>query len=199
MVDVNYNMIYQNFPETVSLNEPPKEYGNTPEEDFNNITPTKSGNINDYNSPSKIRIIIENILIIFIFIINFIPFPLIITEVVLRYINGFKMRYDYVVEIIFYFIIIICFIYFYLTNKEPMTSFGNVIFYIFAITSINLAVLVVIDIKDYFYIKDYLSYLNGFTETFAKIRIKSTFVIGCIDTFFIFFKPCIFGYCYCCC
>ena len=94
MVDSNYNMMYQNFPEKVSLNEPPKEYGNTPEEDLNNITPTKSGNINAYNSPSKIRRIIETILIYFIFIINFIPFPFIVTEVVLMQIHGFKMRYD---------------------------------------------------------------------------------------------------------
>ena len=83
MVDANYNMMYQNFPETVSLNKPPKQYGNTPEEDLNIITPTKSGNINAYNSPSKIRRIIETILIYFIFIINFIPFPFIVTEVVL--------------------------------------------------------------------------------------------------------------------
>ena len=73
-----------------------------------------------------------------------------------------------------------------------MTPFGNVIFFIFAIISINLAVHVVIDIKDYFYVKDYFNYLKSFTETFAKIRIKSFFVIGSIDTFFIFFKPCIF-------
>ena len=171
---MNYNIIYQNFPETVSLNEAPKEYGNTQEKDLNNITSTKYRNIIAYNSPNKIRRIIETILIIFIFIINFIPFSLFVAEVVLRHINGFKIRYDYVVEIIFYFILNICFIYFYKTNKEPMTPFDNVIFFIFKITSINLTILVVIDIKDYFYVKDYLNYLNGF-------------------------KLCIFGYCYCCC
>ena len=192
MADKNDNIFYQNFSENQTSNKTPLECENIPEEVLNSITSPKSESTNDKprirakDICRSISKAIQKILIIFLFIINYSPFLFIFIEVILRAVNHYEYRGNYVAQIIFYFIITIFLIYLFITKEtNPKTTIGKCILCTGLSIIMVLIILIMVDLIYYFSSNDYFSSLNSFTKIIANIRIISIFVAGGYDIFII--------------